>query len=76
MFAGCASKSPSTPSTPLNTQIVLAPGQSSDIAGTPLRVQFLSVVSDSRCPGDALCIQAGDAVVRVGDYRATFRVTR
>lgn len=64
VFAGCAANTPTGPGAPLDMQIVLAPGESSDIAGT-VRVQFQSVVNDSRCPGDALCISPGDAVVRV-----------
>ena len=33
--------------------------------GTGLRVQFVSVSGDSRCPADAVCIQGGDAIVHV-----------
>ena len=68
--AGCA-HSPSVPSGPVDAQVVLAPGQSVDVAGTSLRVQFQSVVSDTRCPGDALCIQGGDAVVRINARTTT-----
>ena len=28
-------------------------------------MRFLEVVGDSRCPGDALCITGGDAIVRI-----------
>jgi hypothetical protein len=50
---------------PLTEQFTLAPGQSVSIEDASLSVQFLRVSSDSRCPADAICIQAGDAVVRV-----------
>ena len=36
-----------------------------------LRVTFERVVSDSRCPADALCVWAGDAVVRIVLARST-----
>ena len=58
-------RSPSEPSGPVNLQVELAPGQSASIAGTNLSIRFERVVSDSRCPGDAICISAGEAVVAV-----------
>src|SRR5262245_4878361 len=64
-LAGCSSDSPTAPSGPLNEQVTLAPGQTGDVAGTSLRIHFLSVVNDSRCPGDAICITGGNAVVRL-----------
>jgi hypothetical protein len=50
---------------PLDTQFTLAPGASATVAGTSLRVQFSGVLGDSRCPADAMCIQGGDALVRI-----------
>jgi hypothetical protein len=44
--------------------VVLAPGQTVEVA-TGLSVRFVSVIGDSRCPIDAICIQGGDAIVRV-----------
>jgi len=32
---------------------------------TGLSVRFVSVIGDSRCPGDATCITGGDAIVRI-----------
>jgi hypothetical protein len=43
---------------------VLAPGQSV-VVDSGLSVRFVNVVGDSRCPGDALCIAGGDAIVRI-----------
>lgn len=60
---GCQAKSPATP-TPLDIQLMLAPGQAAQVA-TGVRVRFLTVTGDSRCPADALCIWGGDAVVRI-----------
>ena len=31
-----------------------------------VRLQFLGVIGDSRCPMNAICIQAGDAIVQIG----------
>src|SRR2546422_6438756 len=63
--AACAGTSPASPSVPLGQQFTLAPAQTASIAGTSMRVQFLRVTGDSRCPADAVCIQGGDAVVRI-----------
>ena len=30
-----------------------------------MRITFVGVTGDSRCPADAFCIQGGDAVVRI-----------
>jgi hypothetical protein len=61
---GCSS-SPVAPSAevPLGREFSLKPGESAAIESTDLRVTFLNVLSDSRCPADAVCVWAGDAVV-------------
>ena len=61
---GC-DEAPSGPTVPLTVPFTLAPGQSASIADASLSVQFVRVSSDSRCPADVVCIQAGDAVVQV-----------
>ncbi len=53
------------PTARLNQRFTLAPGEMSAIEGTALRVQFVRVSGDSRCPADAVCIQGGDALVHV-----------
>lgn len=65
MLAGCASNPPPLPSGPVNVRVVLAPGATADVAAAAIRVRFDSVVNDSRCPADALCIQSGSATVRI-----------
>lgn len=68
-----------TASSPLTVHVgqefALAPGKSAVAEGTDLRVTFETVVSDSRCPADAVCIQAGEAVValRIVEGPATSR---
>jgi hypothetical protein len=53
------------PSVPLDQTFTLAPGDVVSIDDTAARVQFHGVEGDSRCPADVVCIQGGDAVVRV-----------
>ena len=45
--------------------LTLAPGQTTPVPGEGLQLKFDQVVSDSRCPSDVACIQAGEAVVAV-----------
>lgn len=59
-LAGCDS-SPTAPTGPV--VLTLAPGQSDAALG--LTLKFVGVTADTRCPADVLCIQAGDATVRI-----------
>lgn len=43
----------------------LAPGQTVKVNGAELTIRFIEVAEDSRCPVDATCVWAGDAVVVV-----------
>lgn len=61
----CSSDTPASPDTPFDVTIVLAPGETKPVTGSALRVRFDAVLGDSRCPADALCIQGGDAIVRI-----------
>ena len=66
LFAtACDEKSPLGPTVPLNGRFTLAPGEWAYIEDTSFRLEFLRVSGDSRCPGDAVCIHGGDAVVHV-----------
>lgn len=47
----------------LPATISLAPGGSADVASANLRIRFDSVTSESRCPSDVVCVQAGSATV-------------
>ena len=51
-LVGCAS-AVSRMTVPLGQPVTLAPGQSVEIAGENLRLTFLNVVTDSRCPTGA-----------------------
>jgi hypothetical protein len=68
---GCDEKSPSGPSIGLNQQVTLAPGDITAVESTDVRLQFVDVTGDSRCPADAVCIQGGDALARVRAYRGS-----
>jgi hypothetical protein len=64
MLTACHGDTPGGPSTPVFLQTVLAPGQQTTVPGAGT-VRFEGVTNDSRCPGDAICVWAGDATVRV-----------
>lgn len=72
---GCAASPSTTDGVPLGSEFSLKPGESAQIQSTGLRVTFLGVRSDSRCPADVVCIQAGDAVLglRVGTAEVELR---
>lgn len=56
---------PTSPSAPLNEEFEVAPGETVHIEDTTQGIRFVGVISDSRCPTDVVCIQAGDAIVRI-----------
>jgi hypothetical protein len=63
--APACKSSPTSPGGAFRTEVTLKPGEVTAVASTPLRVAFQRVENDSRCPINALCIQAGDALVAV-----------
>ena len=65
LSATACQDSPSQPTVPLNQQFTLAPGEAATVTGASLQVRFVRVTGDSRCPGDAICIQGGDAIVQI-----------
>ena len=58
LVSACSSGTDNT----LPTDTRLAIGDHAQIPDSPWAVQVDSLVSDSRCPADVYCIQAGDAV--------------
>ncbi len=44
----------------LDKEFTLAVGQSAVVTGEDLSVKFVEVISDSRCPNDAICIWLGE----------------
>ncbi|HKE83444.1 MAG TPA: hypothetical protein VKB50_06815 [Vicinamibacterales bacterium] len=63
--AGCDESSPVGPTVGLNERFTLAPAEVAVIRDAGLRVEFVEVSGDSRCPADVLCIQGGDALVHI-----------
>ena len=74
MATACSGNSPSGP-TPIDQEVILAPGQTAEF-NSGLSVRFVSVMGDSRCPIDAICIAGGDAIVRVHIAAGTGRGDR
>jgi hypothetical protein len=64
-FLAACTDAPDAPTGPVNVQLVLAPGQAAEVRNTAIQLRFEGVMGDSRCPADALCIQGGDAIVRL-----------
>jgi hypothetical protein len=58
-------ENPVGPTVSLNEQFTLARSEVATVRDADLRVQFVSVTDDSRCPADAICIQGGDALVHI-----------
>lgn len=63
VLGGCASSSVA-PTRPLNRELTVAAGTTAAVEDG-LSVHFRGVDGDSRCPGDAICITGGDAVVQL-----------
>jgi hypothetical protein len=53
------------PTSRLNSEFTLAPGESMAIEGASLSVRFNRITGDNRCPADALCVLGGSADVSV-----------
>jgi hypothetical protein len=78
VVTGCDEKSPTGPTVPFNQQVTLAPSQVATVEGSNVRLQFVAVTGDSRCPADAVCILGGDALVEVrassGNSTTTYQI--
>jgi hypothetical protein len=61
----CLEKNPAGPTVPLNQQFTLRRGETASIDGTSVRLEFVEVTGESRCPVDVQCVRAGDAIVHV-----------
>ena len=60
---GCDS-SPTSPAS-FDTEFTLAPGQSASFDQGAVRLKFVEVVRDNRCPINAICVTAGEGVARI-----------
>ena len=57
--------SPDGPTVALDERFTLSVGATARVDPAQLRLEFVDVSGDSRCPADALCIWGGDAVVQL-----------
>jgi hypothetical protein len=62
-LTGCGS-SAIAPTTPFTRELTVAPGPATNVVDG-VSVVFRGVAGDSRCPGDAICMTGGDAVVQL-----------
>jgi len=69
---GCGSSTGPELDDPLQTvlsapqELTLGYGEEKSVGGSVLRVAFVRVVEDSRCPVDVVCVWAGNALVELG----------
>jgi hypothetical protein len=63
LLVGCGPPSHSPQQVKAGQPFKLSPGESAMTKNAELTITFNSVTSDSRCPSDATCIQAGEAKV-------------
>jgi len=49
----------------LGREFKLKPGRQVTVKGTKLRIRFVAVENDSRCPSDVTCVWAGNAAVQL-----------
>ena len=66
--AACDEQAVAGPTVVVNERFTLAPGEVATVRDVDLRVRFVVVTGDSRCPADALCIQGGDAIVHISVF--------
>ena len=64
-LSACGSELSPEPTGPVDTAVILAPGIAADVEAAGVLLRFVAVTGDSRCPADAICIHAGDAIVRI-----------
>ena len=74
VFAGCgAAPSQELPTVDLGARFTLAPGATMLVKNAGIKVRFIAVTEDSRCPRDVTCIWAGEVKVQleIDDTKAT-----
>jgi hypothetical protein len=60
-LTACSSNPMAPSAVDVGQRFELAPGDTVAVKGADLSLRFERVVTDSRCPGDALCITGGEA---------------
>ena len=74
LLSGCAGQ-PGEINANLGEHFSLAIGQSASITGENLKIHFIEVVGDSRCPQGVTCIWAGEAssLIEITYSKSTYR---
>jgi hypothetical protein len=49
----------------LGVEVTLGPGAAASVKSTPMKVRFIAVTEDSRCPRDVTCIWAGEVKAQI-----------
>jgi hypothetical protein len=70
LLTSACSSAPTSPEAVLGTPFELRAGETSALPNG-LTLTFHAVRQDSRCPIDAICVSAGDAIVAISVMRAT-----
>jgi hypothetical protein len=65
LVTGCVASAESPTEVLLESNFPLQVGQSANVVEANLKVGFLGVISDSRCPEGEACVWEGDAIVRI-----------
>jgi hypothetical protein len=63
-LAGCGTaRSLESRTVELGVEVTMASGETVSVKATPLKVRFVAVTEDSRCPREVTCIWAGEVKV-------------
>lgn len=65
LISGCVQSREDMVSAVLGNQFQLKPGQTAFLASENLKISFLNVTGDSRCPSDVKCVVRGAATIEV-----------
>jgi|SRR5688572_910056 hypothetical protein len=64
VLPGCAATPPAQIAD-LGVEFTMAPGETVALKGTGIKVRFVAVTQDSRCPKDTTCIWAGEVKAQI-----------
>jgi len=70
-LAGCAGAASQTQAAEPAIEVTLAPGETAPVKSAGMKVRFVAVTEDSRCPRDTTCIWAGEVKVQIEIVRLT-----
>jgi hypothetical protein len=74
-LAGCnVARTQETQAVALGAEVTLAPGATVSVKATSMKVRFVAVTEDSRCPRDVNCIWAGEVKVQLAVDNSTLEV--